>query len=127
MSWAIEDPGSGSGFADPLTWVNFGVLGLVVLGLLTGWIWSKPAAERMTQERDRLIQERDRAQAQRDAAADVMQEKLIPVTAELLIAMKALLPLLDRLQAMEPVMRDYVYKRQSSERTERTRGGGNDR
>lgn len=125
MIWAaVEEPG-GSGFSDPLTWINFGVLGLVVLGLLTGWIWSKPATERMIQERDRLIEERDKAWAQRDAAAAVMQEKLIPVTAELLVAMKALLPLLDRLQSMEPVMRDYVYKRERSERN--LRGGDDER
>lgn len=32
------------------TWIQYGVLGLVVVGLLTGWLWPKPAVDRLLSE-----------------------------------------------------------------------------
>lgn len=102
------EPGA---FSDPITWVNFGALGLVVLGLLTGWLWPKPASDRLTQERDRILEERDKAYAQRDAMAEVLQDRLLPVVAEFIVTTKALLPVLQevqRLQHMVPVLQEFI-------------------
>lgn len=101
---AAEAEGS---FTNPLTWVQFGVLGLVVLGLLTGWLWPRPAVDRLKAEqerereilladKERLIRERDSALAQRDAVAQTMQEKWIPVVGDFINTSKALLAMLER-------------------------------
>lgn len=108
---AVSDPAST--FSDPMTWVNFGVLGLVVLGLLTGWLWTKPASERLVAERDRILEERDKALVQRDAMADVLQERLLPVVSEFITTTRALLPVLQevqRLQHMVPVLQEFINK-----------------
>lgn len=78
--------GSGSdAFANPSTWVNFGALGLIVLALLTGYLWAKPSVDAIMRDREaervaantreaRLISERDRALAERDAMVEVITE-----------------------------------------------------
>lgn len=83
-----------SDFANPLTWVQFGVLGLVVLGFLTGWIHARPSVERLERERDRLLTERDEFRDQRDAMAHLFQEKALPVLGDFLAVTRALLPAL---------------------------------
>lgn len=49
---------------DPTEWIQFGALGLVVLALLTGWLWAKPAVDRILEEnrvlREQLHEQRDR-------------------------------------------------------------------
>lgn len=109
-----EDPAT---FSSPMTWINFGVLGLLVAGLLSGWIWAKPSADRMTEERDRILGERDQALAQRDAMAEVLQERLLPVVSEFITTTKALLPVLQevqRLQHMVPVLQDFINRANES-------------
>jgi hypothetical protein len=74
-------------FADPVTWINFGVLGLLALGLITGWLWPKHAVER-------IIREKEKAEAQRDAMAEVLQDKLLPVVGDFITTTQVLLPIL---------------------------------
>lgn len=96
---------------DVTTWVNFGVLGLVVLSLITGWIWTKPSVDKLIEERDRAIREREKADAQRDAMAQVLQEKLLPVIGEFISATRALMPVLQQLQALQqmiPVLQELI-------------------
>lgn len=92
MAPLAADPAS-----DITTWVNFGVLGLVVVSLITGWLWTRPSVDRLVQEKERAIAERDRADAQRDAMAQVLQEKLLPVVTEFITTTQALLPILQHL------------------------------
>jgi hypothetical protein len=96
---------------DVTTWVNFGVLGLVVLSLITGWIWTKPSVDKLIEERDRAIREREKADAQRDAMAQVLQEKLLPVIGEFVNTTRALMPVLQQLQALQqmiPVLQELI-------------------
>lgn len=72
---------------DVVTWVNYGVLGLLVLGLLTGLLWPKHAV-------DRLIAEKEKAEQQRDAMAVVLQTKLLPVVGDFVLTTQTLLPIL---------------------------------
>lgn len=39
---------------EPVEWIQYGALGMVVVGLLTGWLWPKPAVERLLAENERL-------------------------------------------------------------------------
>lgn len=89
---AAAEPGSA--FNDPITWVNFGVLGLVVLGFLTGRICTG-------RDRDQLRGERDKAYAQRDAMAEVLQERLLPVVSEFITTTRALLPVLQEVRRLQ--------------------------
>lgn len=102
---------AGAGLADVTTWVNFGVLGLVVLSLLTGWLWAKPSVDRLQAEKDRAVRDREHADAQRDAMASVLQEKLLPVVSEFISTTRALMPVLQQLQqlqAMIPILQDMI-------------------
>lgn len=96
--------GGGTDFADPITWINFGVLGLLVLGLLTGFIWGKPAVERLIADKERALAERDKAFEQRDAMATVLQDRLLPVVAEFITTTRAFLPVLQEIQRLQHVV-----------------------
>lgn len=83
--------------AEPSTWINFGVLGVIVFALITGWLWTRPSVDRLEQEKQRAIAERDKAEAQRDAMATVLQDRLLPVVGEFVSTTRALLPILQEL------------------------------
>lgn len=103
------DPGSS--FADPVTWINFGALGLVVIGLITGWLWTKPSVDRLTAERDRALADREKAEAQRDAMAQVLQDKLLPVVGDFVTTTRAFMPMLQELQQLQrslPLMYELI-------------------
>jgi hypothetical protein len=101
----------GSSFTDVSTWVNWGVLGLVVLAIFTGWLWAKPSVDKLIEERDRAIKEREKSDAQRDAMATVLQEKLLPVVGEFITTTRALMPVLQQLQVLQqmiPILQDLI-------------------
>jgi len=102
ISYAVDD--AAAGLSDVTTWVNFGVLGLVVLSLLTGWLWAKPAVDRLQAEKDRAVKEREHADAQRDAMAQVLQDKLLPVIGEFIATTRALMPVLQQLQQLQAIV-----------------------
>lgn len=45
---------------DPVEWLQYGVLGLVLIAILTGWLWAKPAVDRILAANDRLRDERSK-------------------------------------------------------------------
>jgi hypothetical protein len=94
----------GGTLTDVTTWVNFGVLGLVFLAIVTGWIWAKPSVDKLIEERDRAIKEREKADAQRDAMAQVLQEKLLPVVGDFISTTRALMPVLQQIQALQQMI-----------------------
>lgn len=124
MLWAAE-PGGAGNFTSPITWVNYGVLGLIFLGWATGWLHSKAEVERLETEinhlradlvklrDDQVVEvariraeregftsqvraERDKAQAKVDSMADVYQTALLPSLNKFLSTIEVLLPLLQR-------------------------------
>lgn len=104
---------TGDPLGDISTFVNFGVLGLVVLSLLTGWLWTKPSVDRLEKERDRAIAEREKAEAQRDAMAQVLQERLLPVVGDFINTTRSLLPILQQLQALQqmiPILQQFLAR-----------------
>jgi hypothetical protein len=58
----------------PVDFVQYGVLGLVVLAILTGWLWAKPSV-------DRLLEDKKRAEDQRDQFVKIYGE-MLPVLTE---------------------------------------------
>lgn len=117
--------------ADPLgdisTFVNFGVLGLVVLSLVTGWLWTKPSVDRLEKERDRLLAEKEHLAAQRDAMAQVLQDKLLPVVGDFITTTKSLLPILQQLQQLQqmiPLLQQFVQLQQAQQMQHRLPPGG---
>lgn len=107
----VSAAGDTPALTDVTTWVNFGVLGLVVVGLLTGWFWTKPSVDKLLEERDRAIKEREHADAQRDAMAQVLQERLLPVVGDFITTTRALLPVLQQfqqLQQMIPILQELI-------------------
>lgn len=95
---------TGTDLGDITSYVNFGVLGLVVLSLITGWLWPRPSVERLERERDRAVAERDKAEAQRDAMAQVLQERLVPVVGDFITTTRSLLPILQQLQQLQQMI-----------------------
>ncbi|WP_372663523.1 hypothetical protein [Amycolatopsis kentuckyensis] len=101
----------GGTLTDVTTWINFGVLGLVFLGVMTGWIWAKPSVDKLVEERDRAIKEREKSDAQRDAMAQVLQERLLPVVGDFINTTRALMPVLQQIQALQqmiPILQELI-------------------
>lgn len=78
-------------------YLNYGVLGLVVIGLVMGWLWAKPAVDRLIAERDRVIEEKKRAEEQRDAALAIAQDKIVPLLTSFVSTTQTLIPLLHQI------------------------------
>lgn len=95
--------------------LNYGVLGLIVLGAITGMIWFKPTVDRMltskdevlaakdeaiarlVEERDRLITERNEAEDQAAEAISIAQDKLVPLLVTFTSITQTLIPLLQEI------------------------------
>lgn len=80
--------------SDLAPYLNYGVLGVVVLGIFLGWIWPKPAVEKIIQERDRLIEQVNKLETERDAAVKIAQDQIIPLLTTFVQTTNILIPLL---------------------------------
>lgn len=119
--WAADTP---AGSTDPLVgWINYGVMGLLIVGLCLGFFWVKPSVDNLKEqittlrserdaqvktileERDKmsvqLRAERDKALAKVDSMADVYHTSLLPGLNKFLSTIEILMPLLQR-QAERP-------------------------
>lgn len=110
--WAADTPVS---TPDPVTWINYGVMGLLLAGLVAGLFWVKPAVDNLKEqivtlrrERDEQIaqlrldigvirEERDRAYNKVDAMADTYRIDLLPSLNKFLTTTQILLPLLQKM------------------------------
>jgi hypothetical protein len=91
------DPSQSLSF-NPITLAQYGVLGLVVIALLLGWLWARPAV-------DRLIKDKERAEHQRDEMLKVYEDRVLPVLTQLTQLTQAQTPLMhDLLDALERVL-----------------------
>lgn len=72
----------------PLDFVQYGVLGLVIVSLLLGWLWAKPAVDALRGDYERVMQQRD------DLFA-MMDNKVIPALLESNQISTALKPVLE--------------------------------
>lgn len=67
--------GGGSGTDPILTFLQYGVLGLVVVALLFGWLWAKPAVQQ-------LLEDKKRAEEQRDEAYRQWETRVLPLLSQ---------------------------------------------
>jgi hypothetical protein len=93
--WIAQTPPAG-GATDPiLDFVQYGVLGLIIIALLLGWLWAKPAVMQIIRDKERADERADRAEAQRDELLKQYEEKVLPVIGENTRAARQLSPLLE--------------------------------
>ena len=82
---------------DPITGlIQYGVLGLVIIALLLGWLWPRPPVEQLRRDKDAAEARAVRAEQQRDELARELQSAL-PVMNETTRACQRMLPLLQEL------------------------------
>lgn len=55
--------------------IQYGVLGVVLILVLFGYLWAKPSV-------DRILKDKAKAEEQRDALLDIYQTRVIPVLNE---------------------------------------------
>lgn len=99
MGWLLAQDGASS---DPvLSFLQYGVLGLVIVALLLGWLWAKPAVER-------IITDKEKAEQARDDLMKVQEEKVLPALLEQTGVTRSLIPV------MQEVVRLLEEHRKSS-------------
>lgn len=80
-----------------MDFVQYGVLGLVIVSLLLGWLWAKPAVDQLRKDYERVLQ-------QRDDLFRVMEDKVVPALFESNAITTALKPVMEEVvQALEEV------------------------
>jgi hypothetical protein len=78
---------------DPLpSLLQFGVLGLVIIALLLGWLWPRPSVEQLRRDKEAAEARAVRAEAQRDELARELQQAL-PILNETTVACRRMLPM----------------------------------
>lgn len=98
----------------PLDFLQYGVLGLVIVALLAGWLWAKPGV-------DQIRADKAAVEAQRDSLIEVyekqvipvltdVQRELVPATSSMAKALRALQ--LDATEERKDVRRDLERLRQ---------------
>ncbi len=106
---AVDSPSTS--LSDPLTWLNFGALGLILVLLFTGYLWAKPGVDQLRAENKRLIEERDKANALKDEMAEILHKQLLPVVGEFVNTSRSFLPIfqeIQRLSAFIPVLTELL-------------------
>jgi hypothetical protein len=84
---ALVNVDSNAATFNPLDYLQYGALGLVIVALLTGYLWTKPSVER-------LVEDKKRAEEQRDAIFKTFQEQVIPLMASSTESIKAVIPVI---------------------------------
>lgn len=98
----------------PLDFIQYGILGLVIAALLLGWLWAKPAV-------DRLIADKEKAEEQRNDLLKVYEEKIMPaliqstsVTTSLIPVMEEVIRCVDDIRASGVLAKKPPARRSSS-------------
>lgn len=82
---------------DPITGlIQYGVLGLVIVALLLGWLWPRPPVEQLRRDKEAAEARAARAEQQRDELARELQAAL-PLLSDTTRACQRMLPLLQEL------------------------------
>lgn len=76
--------------------IQYGVLGVVVLLFIFGYIHSKADYERLMAEKDRAVEEKNRAEASREEFIQFYNDKLMPMLSQWQHNVEALLPVMQR-------------------------------
>ena len=74
FNYMLAQASDSSSGQSPLDFLQYGVLGLVIVAILFGWLWAKPSV-------DQLKADKDKTEVQRDALIDAYETQIIPVLA----------------------------------------------
>lgn len=105
MLLAQDAGGSGS----PLDFLQYGVLGLIIIALLLGWLWAKPAV-------DGLIKRAEQAERQRDDLLKVYEERIMPTLIESTKVTEAMRPVMEEVVRALEDFRTTAPPRKANER-----------
>lgn len=85
--WILAQ-GSGDSSSDIFgVLLQYGVVGVVVIAMLVGLLWAKPAV-------DRLIKDKEKAESQRDDLLRVYEEKMLPALTDSIVVTRDLKPVI---------------------------------
>lgn len=88
MDLLFAQASSGS---SPLDFVQYGVLGLIVLAFITGWIWPKPAV-------DKLMAQLAASEARADEFTVLFRDEVLPAIGLMTSKLAEATAVIDRLQ-----------------------------
>ncbi len=74
-NYIIIAQAASTGGQSPLDFLQYGVLGLIIVAILFGWLWAKPSV-------DQLKADKAKTELQRDGLIEAYENKIIPVLAE---------------------------------------------
>lgn len=84
--------------------LQYGIPGVVIAAMLIGWLWAKPAV-------DRLIKDKEKAESQRDDLLRVYEEKMLPALTDSIIVTRDLKPVIQEVTNILSKVRDELDRR----------------
>lgn len=85
--------------------LQYGIPGVVIAAMLVGWLWAKPAV-------DRLIKDKEKAEAQRDDLLRVYEEKMLPALTDSIVITRDLKPVIQDVTNTLSKVKDELAKGQ---------------
>lgn len=89
--------------------IQYGIPGLVIAALLSGWLWARPAVLR-------LIADKERAEAQRDELLKVYEEKMLPALSDSITVTRDLKPVMQDVVNTLTLVKDQIAQGRPSAR-----------
>lgn len=84
----LAQSSSSGGSTDVIGYLlQYGIPGVVIAAMLIGWLWAKPAV-------DRLIRDKEKAESQRDDLLRIYEEKMLPALTDSIIVTRDLKPVI---------------------------------
>jgi hypothetical protein len=85
--------------------LQYGIPGVVILAMLGGLLWAKPAV-------DRLIRDKEKAETQRDDLLRVYEQKMLPALTDSIVITRDLKPVIQEVTTVLSKVKDELDKRQ---------------
>lgn len=87
--------------------VQYGIPGLVIAALLVGWLWAKPAV-------DRLLSDKEKAELQRDELLRIYEEKMLPALTDSISVTRDLKPVMQEVSTLLAQVKSEMQRREGT-------------